>query len=74
MPKRFWIANILSWLINEIEDLINGVLSPKNNLGIILCQFFTRMFELISTCLEVSSSLFLKADHDDTYMADKDNT
>lgn len=59
---------------SEIEDLINGVLSPKETIwGLFSANFYTNVRADLYLS-GGSSSLFLKADHDDTYMADKEGT
>lgn len=59
---------------SEIEDLVNGVLSPKETIwGLFSSTFYTN----VRANLYQSggpSCLFLKSDHDDTYMIDKEGT
>ena len=57
---------------SEIEDLVNGVLSPKETIwGLFSATFYTNV--RANLYLTGSSScLFLKSDHDDTYLADKE--
>ena len=59
---------------SEIEDLVNGVLSPKETIwGLFSATFYTNV--RANLYLTGSSScLFLKSDHDDTYLADKEGT
>ena len=57
---------------SEIEDLVNGVLSPKETIwGLFSATFYTNV--RANLYLTGSTScLFLKSDHDDTYLADKE--
>lgn len=59
---------------SEIENLINGVLSPKETIwGLFSQNFYTNVRNDLYLS-GGSSSLFLKADHDDTYQTDKTGT
>lgn len=59
---------------SEIEDLVNGVLSPKETVwGLFSSTFYTN----VRSNLYLSGNpgcLFLKSDHDDAYQADKEGT
>lgn len=58
---------------SEIEDLVNGVLSPKETVwGLFTINLYAKV--RADLYLSGGASLFLKADHDDTYLADKEGT
>lgn len=59
---------------SEIEDLVNGVLSPKETIwGVFSATFYTNVRANLYLTGN-ASCLFLKSDHDDTYLADKEGT
>ncbi len=59
---------------SEIQDLVNGVLSPKET---IWGLFSSTLYTNVRAILYLSGSptcLFLKSDHDDSYTVDKEGT